>query len=166
MRERPVDNGTVLLPAGRQALHRFVVLRELRTRLGAPGDFAQAYVVAHEVGHHIQNLIGIADQVAEQRALISKTEGNALSVRMELQPDCFAGVWAEDNRDLLERRDLEEGMNAAAAIGDDRLQERSRGQANPESFTHGTSAQRVRWFRRGFDGGSVASSDTFTTNTL
>jgi hypothetical protein len=140
--------------------------RELRDRLGAPGDFAQAYVIAHEVGHHVQTLLGITEQTTAARERASTEEGNALSVSQELQADCFAGVWAHharNSRNLqLEAGDLEEGMNAAAAIGDDRLQQQSQGYVVPESFTHGTSEQRVRWFRRGFDTGEVNACDTFS----
>ena len=140
--------------------------RDMRTKLGAPGDFAQAYVIAHEVGHHVQNLLGIASQVTKTRMRVSKAEGNALSVRMELQADCFSGVWAHDNQRLLEQGDIEEGLNAASAIGDDRLQKRQQGYVVPESFTHGTSAQRVRWFKRGLESGSIGSCDTFSARQL
>jgi len=139
--------------------------RDLREQLGAPGDFAQAYVIAHEVGHHVQNLLGIADQVAAARQRASETQSNALSVRQELQADCLAGVWAfhaNRERGLLEAGDVEEGLTAAAAIGDDRLQRRARGYVVPESFTHGTSDQRVRWFREGLETGDVGKCDTFS----
>ena len=134
----------------------------LRRRFGAPGDFAQAYVIAHEIGHHVQNLLGIAQQVQrmqEQRP----DDANALSVKMELQADCFAGVWGHSAaaRELLVPGDLEEGLDAAAAIGDDRIQQKSGQQVNPEAFTHGTSEQRVGWFRRGFDSGDPSACDTF-----
>ncbi len=135
--------------------------RDMQSRLGAGGDFAYAYVIAHEVGHHIQNQLGIADKVTAARMRVSQAEGNQLSVRMELQADCFAGVWANDNRSILESGDIEEGLNAATAIGDDRLQKRSQGYVVPESFTHGTSAQRVEWFKRGIQSGNLASCDTF-----
>ena len=121
--------------------------QDMKNKLGAPGDFAQAYVIAHEVGHHVQNLLGIASKVSAKRMRVSQEEGNALSVRMELQADCFAGIWAQEanaSAKILEEGDIEEGLNAAAAIGDDRLQKRSQGYVVPESFTHGTSAQRVR----------------------
>lgn len=140
--------------------------RDMRAKLGAPGDFAQAYVIAHEVGHHVQNLLGIAKKVTEARMRSSKAEGNALSVRMELQADCFSGVWAHDNKDLLERGDIEEGLNAASAIGDDRLQKRQQGYVVPESFTHGSSAQRVRWFKRGLETGDIRTCDTFGARQL
>lgn len=136
----------------------------LKERLGAPGDFAQAYVIAHEVGHHVQNLMGITGKVDAMRGRTSPARMNEVSVRVELQADCFAGVWAyhaQRARQLLERGDLEEAMNAAAQIGDDALQRRSQGRVVPESFTHGTSAQRQSWFRRGFEGGRVADCNTF-----
>jgi predicted metalloprotease len=140
--------------------------RELARRFGAAGEFANAYVIAHEVGHHVQTLLGITEQTTAARERASTEEGNALSVSQELQADCFAGVWAHharNSRNLqLEAGDLEEGMNAAAAIGDDRLQQQSQGYVVPESFTHGTSEQRVRWFRRGFDTGEVNACDTFS----
>jgi hypothetical protein len=142
---------------------------ELRDRLGAPGDFAQAYVIAHEVGHHVQNLLGITGKVDALRGRASEREMNALSVRVELQADCFAGVWAnrsQRGKDWLERGDLEEALNAAARIGDDTLQRRSQGHVVPDSFTHGTSEQRMRWFRRGFDSGSLAQCDTFAAAQL
>ena len=139
--------------------------RMLEQRFGAPGDFAQAYVIAHEVGHHVQNLIGISEKVhaASQRG--SQERANQLSVRQELQADCFAGIWAHNanrSRQLLEAGDIEEGLNAAAAIGDDRLQQQGQGYVAPESFTHGSSDQRVRWFKRGLDTGDLKACDTFT----
>jgi uncharacterized protein len=143
--------------------------QDMKNKLGAPGDFAQAYVIAHEVGHHVQNLLGIADKVQRARAQASQEEANALSVRLELQADCFAGVWAKsanDKNHILEEGDVEEGLNAAAAIGDDRLQRRSQGYVVPESFTHGTSEQRVRWFKQGMQTGDVNSCDTLNTNQL
>lgn len=142
---------------------------ELGRRFGAPGDFAQAYVIAHEVGHHVQKLMGISDRVHSQRRRASREEGNELSVRQELQADCFAGVWAHHaNRDrqLLEAGDIEEGLRAAAAIGDDTLQRRSGGAVSPESWTHGSSAQRVRWFRQGFSSGDATQCDTFAAGQL
>jgi predicted metalloprotease len=141
----------------------------LRTRLGAPGDFAQAYVIAHEVGHHVQKLLGISDKVDAMRRRANPAQSNALSVRLELQADCFAGVWAnhaQRTKQILEPGDLEEALNAASQIGDDTLQRRSRGTVVPESFTHGTSEQRVRWFRRGFDTGEVAQCGTFQAQPL
>jgi predicted metalloprotease len=141
----------------------------LRERLGAPGDFAQAYVIAHEVGHHVQNQLGITGKVDALRGRVSEREMNALSVRVELQADCFAGVWAnrsQRGKHWLEQGDLEEALNAAARIGDDTLQRRSQGYVVPDSFTHGTSEQRMRWFRRGFDSGSLAQCDTFAAAQL
>jgi uncharacterized protein len=138
---------------------------DMRTKLGAGGDFAQAYVVAHEVGHHIQNVLGIAEQVNAMRQRVSQEEGNALSVRMELQADCFAGVWgfyANEWKNQLQPGDVDEALNAASAIGDDRLQRRSQGHVVPDSFTHGTSDQRLRWFKRGMEGGDPAQCNTFT----
>jgi len=135
--------------------------RDMETRMQAGGDFAWAYVVAHEVGHHIQTLLGISGKVSAARQRVSKVESNRLSVRMELQADCMAGMWANDNQRLLEQGDIEEGLNAASAIGDDRLQRRAGGRIVPESFTHGTSAQRVEWFTRGFKTGSLAACNTF-----
>ncbi len=138
----------------------------MKQRFGATGDFAQAYVISHEVGHHVQNLLGIAQAVEQQkRSARSEAEVNALQVRMELQADCLAGVWASLNEQLrarLEPGDIEEGLKAAAAIGDDAIQRRTQGYVVPDAFTHGTSAQRVRWFRRGFESGQVQQCDTFT----
>lgn len=136
----------------------------LSRRLGAPGDFAQAYVIAHEVAHHVQNLMGVTGKVDAMRGRISQVQQNALSVRVELQADCLAGVWAhhsQQGKGWLERGDIEEGLNAASKIGDDTLQQAAQGRVVPESFTHGSSAQRVSWFKRGLDGGSVAQCDTF-----
>ncbi len=140
--------------------------RDLRDRFRAPGDFAQAYVIAHEVGHHVQKLLGISAKVDALRGRVSEAEFNRASVRLELQADCFAGVWANHSRNLLETGDLEEGLTAAAAIGDDRLQKESRGRVVPESFTHGTSAQRVKWFRAGFETGRIKACDTFAAAQL
>ena len=136
----------------------------LSQRLGAPGDFAQAYVIAHEVGHHVQHLMGVTDKVDQARARMSKAQANAASVRVELQADCLAGVWAhhsQQGKDWLDRADIEEGLNAASRIGDDSLQRQSQGRVVPESFTHGSSDQRVSWFRRGLEGGSVKQCNTF-----
>ena len=137
---------------------------DLAQRFGAPGEFARAYVIAHEIGHHVQNQLGITEKVAQQRARAGEARGNALSVLIELQADCFAGIWGHfaRQRKLLDPGDVESGLAAAAAIGDDRLQRQSRGQVSPESFTHGSSAQRVRWFRAGLDSGDVRQCDTFT----
>lgn len=143
--------------------------RTLSQRMGAPGDFAQAYVIAHEVGHHLQRLMGITEKVDGMRGRISEAQMNALSVRVELQADCLAGVWAhhsQKGKGWLEQGDIEEAMNAASRIGDDTLQRQSRGVVVPESFTHGTSAQRMRWFQKGFQEGSVKGCDTFETRTL
>lgn len=134
---------------------------ELARRFGAAGDFAQNYVIAHEVGHHVQNITGTMEQVRARQARMSEAEGNALSVRVELQADCYAGVWAARNRDRLEPGDIEEGMRAAQAIGDDTLQKQAQGVVVPESFTHGTSEQRMRWLKRGLDSGDPAQCDTF-----
>jgi predicted metalloprotease len=142
---------------------------ELKTRFRAPGDFAQAYVLAHEVGHHVQNQLGISEKVDRMRQRASEAEGNQLSVRLELQADCFAGIWANQadrSRKVLESGDIEEGLNAATAIGDDTLQRQTRGMVVPESFTHGSSAQRVRWFKRGLETGDVRQCDTFATRQL
>jgi hypothetical protein len=138
---------------------------ELSKRFGAPGEFARAYVIAHEVGHHVQNQLGITDKVAQQRGRASQARSNALSVLVELQADCFAGIWGHfaKQRNLLDPGDVESGLAAAAAIGDDRIQQQSRGRVWPESFTHGSSAQRVRWFRSGLDSGDVNQCNTFET---
>ena len=136
----------------------------LSKRLGAPGDFAQAYVIAHEVGHHVQNLMGITGKVDAMRAKSSQTQGNAMSVKVELQADCLAGVWAhhsQQGKGWLEQGDIEEALNAASQIGDDTLQKAAQGRVVPESFTHGSSQQRVSWFKRGFDGGQVGQCNTF-----
>jgi len=142
---------------------------ELATRFGAPGDFAQAYVIAHEVGHHVQNLVGTAEQVQKAQQRAGKVEANELSVRMELQADCFAGVWAKNaaqSRQLLEAGDVEEGLRAASAIGDDRIQQQTQGYVVQDAFTHGSSEQRVRWFRRGLEQGTPEACDTFSTREL
>ncbi|GBG01165.1 membrane protein [Azospira sp. I13] len=139
--------------------------RELKQRFHAPGEFAQAYVIAHEVGHHVQNLLGISGKVDAARRRGDEAHGNALSVRQELQADCFAGVWgqrADSLRHILEPGELEQALTAAAAIGDDTLQQQSRGTVVPETFTHGSSAQRVRWFRKGFESGDPKQCDTFS----
>lgn len=139
--------------------------QDLKQRHGAPGDFAQAYVIAHEVGHHVQTLIGVSDQVRQAGRGKNKTEVNALSVKQELQADCFAGLWghaANTERQLLDPGDLEEALTAATAIGDDRLQKESGRGVVPDSFTHGSSAQRVKWFRTGFESGDINSCDTFS----
>jgi predicted metalloprotease len=143
--------------------------RDLKSRHSAPGDFAQAYVIAHEVGHHVQHLFGISDKVRQARQAVGKTEANTLSVRLELQADCFAGVWAHHThkaKQILEEGDIDEALNAASAIGDDRLQKQARGYVVPESFTHGSSAQRVSWFKQGLRSGSVKKCNTFDTESL
>ncbi|MGH8189324.1 MAG: neutral zinc metallopeptidase, partial [Steroidobacteraceae bacterium] len=136
---------------------------DLDQRFGAPGDFAQAYVIAHEVGHHIQTVTGLSEGTAGMRGRVDERQSNALSVRQELQADCYAGVWGvyAAKRDLLEPGDAEEGLRAAAAIGDDRLQQRGQGRVVPESFTHGSSEQRVEWLRRGMESGRPEVCDTF-----
>jgi predicted metalloprotease len=142
---------------------------DLNQRFGAPGDFAQAYVIAHEVGHHVQNLVGTAEKVRAAQERSSQADANALSVRMELQADCYAGVWgrtAAQSRQLLEAGDVEEGLRAATAIGDDRLQKMTQGRVVPDAFTHGSSEQRVRWFRRGLETGDPAACDTFAAREL
>ena len=142
---------------------------DLRRQHGAPGDFAQAYVIAHEIGHHVQNLIGTSEKVQRAQRAVNETQANQLSVMLELQADCYAGIWAnraERARQILEEGDVEEALRAANAIGDDRLQKQSRGYITPDSFTHGTSEQRMRWFRRGLTSGSLESCNTFATNSL
>jgi uncharacterized protein len=161
--------GPFYCPGDRKLYIDLSFYRDLRDKIGAPGDFAQAYVIAHEVGHHVQNLLGIAERIHAAQGRRSKAEGNALQVRMELQADCLAGVWANNAqraRQILESGDIEEGLNAASAIGDDRLQRQSMGRVVPESFTHGSSAQRVRWFKRGIDTGDPGQCDTFTASKL
>jgi len=138
---------------------------ELKSRHGAPGDFAQAYVIAHEIGHHVQTLIGISAKVHKAKKSLTQVEANRLSVKQELQADCYAGIWAHDanrSRQILETGDIEEGLAAASAIGDDRLQKQARGYVTPDSFTHGSSKQRVAWFRRGLAEGTLKACDTFT----
>jgi len=142
---------------------------DLKNKFGAPGDFAQAYVIAHEIGHHVQNLLGIADRVQSLRARAGQAEANKLSVMMELQADCLAGVWAyhaQKARHILEPGDMEEALQAASSIGDDRLQRQSRGYVTPDSFTHGSSAQRVNWFQRGIRSGDIGQCNTFKTDRL
>ena len=143
--------------------------RELKRNMNAPGDFAQAYVIAHEVGHHVQNLLGLSRQMEAMRRQVSKTEYNRLSVKMELQADCFAGLWAHHAhraRQVVEPGDIDEALNAASQIGDDRLQKQQRGYVTPDSFTHGSSAQRVNWFQRGYQTGRFDSCDTFNAASL
>jgi len=143
--------------------------RDLQERFHAPGEFAEAYVIAHEVGHHVQNLLGISEQVRRHQQASDANEANRWSVRLELQADCFAGVWANRAnaaRNILEQGDVEQALKAAAAIGDDRLQREAQGRVTPDSFTHGTSGQRVRWFKRGIDSGSIDDCDTYKTQEL
>jgi predicted metalloprotease len=156
--------GPFYCPADQQVYIDLSFYQDLQYKLGAPGDFAQAYVVAHEVGHHIQTLLGISRQVRATQSRVSQTEANQLSVRQELQADCFSGVWAHsaNQRNLLEPGDVEEALNAASQIGDDNLQRMQRGYVTPDSFTHGSSAQRVEWFNRGFTSGDVDQCNTFS----
>ena len=161
--------GPFYCPADQKAYIDLVFYDQMRTRFRAPGDFAQAYVIAHEVGHHVQNLLGISGEVHRMKLRVSQAEANALSVRLELQADCLAGVWAnrtQRKHNFLERGDVEEALNAASAIGDDTLQRQSRGTVVPESFTHGTAAQRQRWFRIGLDSGDPDRCDTFSVERL
>ncbi len=161
--------GPFYCPGDRKVYIDLSFYHDLKTRHGAPGDFAQAYVIAHEVGHHVQTLLGISDKVHAELSKASAREANQLSVRQELQADCFAGIWgyhAHTQRQLLDSGDLEEALAAAAAIGDDRLQKQSQGTVTPDSFTHGSSAQRVRWFKQGFKSGKINACDTFNTDAL
>ncbi len=161
--------GPFYCPADEKVYIDLAFYEDLRSRFQAPGDFAQAYVIAHEVGHHVQNLLGIAGRVHERRQRVSENEANALSVRLELQADCLAGVWAHHanrTRAILEQGDVEEALNAATQIGDDRMQMRGRGYVAPDSFTHGSGEQRVRWFRQGLESGDLRQCDTFGTNRL
>ena len=161
--------GPFYCPGDRKVYLDLSFFNEMSQRLGAPGDFAQAYVIAHEVGHHVQNLLGLAEKVTRLQRQASEAEGNALSVRRELQADCLAGVWghhAKQQRNLIEPGDFEEGLRAAAAIGDDRLQKLSRGHVQPERWTHGSSEQRVAWLRRGLESGDPAACNTFESSRL
>ena len=161
--------GPFYCPGDQKVYIDLAFFRELKTRFQAPGEFAQAYVIAHEVGHHVQNLLGVANKVHEAQRRLPKAEANALSVRMELQADCLAGVWGKQTdtmKSVLEPGDLEAALNAASAIGDDRLQQQMQGRIVPESFTHGTSEQRMRWFRRGFETGDMNQCNTFKANRL
>jgi predicted metalloprotease len=160
--------GPFYCPGDQSVYIDLAFFRDLHERFRAPGDFAQAYVIAHEVGHHVQNQLGIMEKMHAMQGRVSKGEYNQASVRLELQADCFAGVWAHHaaNAGLLEPGDVEEGLNAASAIGDDRLQKQTQGTIVPESFTHGSSAQRVRWFRKGMEGGRMTECDTFATRVL
>jgi predicted metalloprotease len=156
--------GPFYCPRDRKVYLDLSFFQELNERFGAPGDFAQAYVVAHEVGHHVQTVTGLSAKVNEARAQASERESNALSVRVELQADCYAGVWGfyAAQKGLLEPGDAEEGLTAAAAIGDDRLQREAQGRVSPESFTHGSSAERVQWLRRGLENGKMEACNTFS----
>jgi predicted metalloprotease len=158
--------GPFYCPADRKVYIDLAFFEDLRQRHGAPGDFAQAYVIAHEVGHHVQTLLGISTRVKSAQQGRGKAEANALSVKQELQADCFAGLWgyhADRSRGVLEQGDIEEALNAATAIGDDRLQKQAQGYVVPESFTHGSSRQRVEWFKRGIESGDFERCDTFNS---
>ncbi len=161
--------GPFYCPADQKVYLDLEFFEDLKRRFKAPGDFAEAYVIAHEVGHHVQTITGVMSKVHESRQNMSEAKANALLVRVELQADCFAGLWAhhaDRTRGIVEAGDIEEALNAANAIGDDRLQMQSRGYVVPDSFTHGSSAQRVKWFKRGFTSGSYGACNTFETNDL
>jgi predicted metalloprotease len=161
--------GPFYCPADQKVYIDLSFYDELKERFGAPGDFAQAYVIAHEVGHHVQNLLGTSRKMEEARGRLSETEYNHLSVQLELQADFFAGVWAHHDQkmnQILEEGDIEEALTAANAIGDDRLQRQSQGSVTPDSFTHGTSEQRMRWFKKGFETGDIRQGDTFSASQL
>ncbi|MCG8425740.1 MAG: neutral zinc metallopeptidase [Chromatiales bacterium] len=161
--------GPFYCPADQKVYIDLSFYRDLKQRHDAPGDFAQAYVIAHEVGHHVQTLLGISSKVHAAKRKLSQTEANKLSVRQELQADCFAGLWAhhaDRARNILERGDIDEALNAASAIGDDRLQKQSRGHVTPDSFTHGSSQQRVRWFKKGYTEGKLSTCNTFKVASL
>jgi predicted metalloprotease len=161
--------GPFYCPGDRKVYLDLSFYKDLQQHLHSPGDFARAYVVAHEIGHHVQKLLGISDQVDQARRQLSKKDFNKVSVRLELQADCFAGVWAnraDQIRGILEPGDIEEALNAASNIGDDRLQKQSRGYVTPDSFTHGSSAQRVQWFNQGFKTGDINSCNTFEAKSL
>jgi len=162
-------SGPFYCPEDRRLYIDLAFYQMLRERFGAPGDFAQAYVIAHEVGHHVQNLLGISNKVQAARGRVSEAEYNQLSVRLELQADFFAGVWAryaDRVKHVVEAGDIDEAMRAASAVGDDTLQRRSRGYVVPDSFTHGSSEQRARWFRKGYDTGDIRQGDTFAARDL
>lgn len=159
--------GPFYCPADQKVYLDLGFFDELQNKLGARGEFGRAYVVAHEVGHHVQNLLGISDKVQSARQRADKVRANALSVKLELQADCLAGVWAartQAQKNVLQAGDIESALSAAAAVGDDRLQRNARGYVQPESFTHGSSEQRMQWFRRGLDGGQIRACDTFSAN--
>ncbi|UCD34747.1 MAG: neutral zinc metallopeptidase [Nitrospiraceae bacterium] len=161
--------GPFYCPADQKVYIDLQFYRDLKHRFQAPGDFAQAYVIAHEIGHHVQNLLGISDQVRSMQRRVSQAEANDLSVRLELQADCFSGIWAyhaDRAREILEEGDVEEALRAASSIGDDRIQRQSQGYVVPESFTHGSSEQRARWFRSGIQSGDLAQCNTFDAASL
>ena len=160
--------GPFYCPPDRKVYIDLTFFNELRRRFNAPGDFAQAYVIAHDVGHHVQTLMGIEQEVRQIQQQVNQSDANTLSVMLELQADCFAGVWAHDarDRDLLEIGDIDEALTAASAIGDDRIQQQTTGYVQPDSFTHGTSAQRVAWFSRGLKSGDPVVCNTFESETL
>lgn len=161
--------GPFYCPLDRKVYIDLNFYEQMRTQFGAGGDFAQAYVIAHEVGHHVQNLLGTAERVQNYKQQVSEREANAVQVRMELQADCYAGVWAnlaDRAKGILEQGDIEEGLQAASAIGDDNIQKQTQGRVVPDAFTHGSSEQRVRWFKRGFESGDPAGCDTFNAEDL
>jgi len=161
--------GPFYCPEDRKVYLDLGFFSELSRRFGAPGDFAQAYVIAHEIGHHVQKLLGIADQVEALKQRMGQTQANALQVRMELQADCFAGIWAnraQDSKDIIEPGDIEDALRAASAIGDDRIQKQTQGYVVPDAFTHGSSEQRVRWFKRGYQSGKLDACDTFNADDI
>jgi hypothetical protein len=161
--------GPFYCPADQKVYIDLSFYQDLKNRHQAPGDFAQAYVIAHEIGHHVQTLLGISEKVHTARRRLGQVEGNKLSVMQELQADCFSGVWAHHAnraRQILEEGDIEEALNAASAIGDDRLQRRGRGYVTPDSFTHGSSKQRVHWFKKGLETGDVLDCNTFRAGNL
>jgi predicted metalloprotease len=163
------QTGPFYCPADHKVYIDLSFYDDLKNRHGAPGDFAQAYVVAHEIGHHVQTITGISEKVQKSRKSVSKKEANQLSVKQELQADCYAGIWAHHanrSRQLLESGDIEEGLTAASAIGDDRLQKQAQGYVTPDSFTHGSSQQRVKWFRIGLEKGTLKDCDTFSATSL
>jgi predicted metalloprotease len=164
VRPGPIRSRAVYCPGDRKVYIDLDFYKMLEQRFGAPGEFAKAYVVAHEIGHHVQNLLGISEKVRAAMERASRERANQLSVRQELQADCYAGIWANHasrSRHILEAGDVESGLNAAASIGDDRLQRQARGYVAPESFTHGSSAQRVQWFKRGLESDELSACDTF-----
>jgi predicted metalloprotease len=162
-------SGPFYCPQDRKVYIDLDFFRELRERFQAPGDFAQAYVIAHEIGHHLQNQLGTMRKAQQAQGRSERGAANALSVRLELQADCYAGIWAgtaNRERKILEEGDVEEGLNAAAQIGDDRIQKRTQGYVVPEGFTHGSAAQRVGWFRRGLESGDLKQCDTFSSRSV